>query len=72
MPPYQLAGGTVTIEVMEPYVWLVGAVPSVGFTADVEHAGPEKVEVEFEAAEAKSEFSARWDSGQLVIEADDE
>ena len=72
LPPYQTAGGTVTIEVLDPYVWLVGAVPNVGFTADVEHGGPEKVEVEFEAEDANSEFHARWEAGQLIIDIEDE
>ena len=72
LPPYQLVGGTVTIAVSEPNVWLVGAVPSVGFSADVEYTGPEKVEVEFESADTESRFRAKWEDGRLIVDIDEE
>ncbi len=72
LPPYQLVGGTVTIAVSEPNVWLVGAVPSVGFAADVEYTGPEKVEVEFESADTESKVRAKWEDGKLIVDIDEE
>lgn len=68
LPPYATAGGTVTISVAEPSVWLVAAVPNAGYRADVEKAGPNVVEVEFESEGTEIKFRARWDHGELLVE----
>ncbi len=53
-------------------MWLVGAVPSVGFTTDVENAGPEKVDVEFDSEDAESRFRAYFEGGQLIVDIDED
>ena len=53
-------------------MWLVGAVPSVGFTTDVENAGPEKVEVEFDSEDSEARFKAYFQSGQLIVDIDED
>jgi hypothetical protein len=58
--------------VLAPNVWLVGAVPSVGFTTDVENAGPEKVEVEFDSEGSESKFRAFFEGGQLIVDIDED
>lgn len=69
---HQLVGGQVTISALAPNVTLVGAVPSGGFSAEVEDSGPGEVEVEFESSHHKSTFRARWEDGHLDIDIDEE
>jgi cytoskeletal protein RodZ len=68
---YDLVGGSVTISAVNPNVSLVGAVPNSGFTVKVENAGPNEVKVEFRSESRESEFSAKWDGGELRIRTDD-
>jgi hypothetical protein len=65
-------GGTVTIAVGNGEVWVVSAVANAGFDTDIEHAGPNEVEVKFESNQHKSEFSAKFDNGELEVEKDEE
>ena len=69
---YQLIGGQVTISALQPNVTLVGAVPTAGFSAEVDESGPEEVEVDFESSGHKSSFRARWEDGSLDIDIDEE
>ncbi len=68
---YNLVGGSVTITAASPNVSLVGAVPSSGFTVKVENAGPSEVRVEFDSESWESEFSAKWDDGELRVRTDE-
>lgn len=68
LSPYSLPGGAVTISVLEPNVWLVAAVPASGYRVDIENGGPDEVDVEFDSGDDDSEFRARWENGELLIE----
>ena len=69
---YNMAGGTVTISASEPDVRFVGASPAAGYTIEVEDRGPEQVKVEFDGAGGESEFVAKWESGVLVVDIDED
>jgi hypothetical protein len=68
---YQLIGGQVTISALEPTVELVAAVPSAGFSAEIDEAGPEDVRVDFESSGHRSSFRARWENGELAIQLEE-
>jgi hypothetical protein len=68
---YDLVGGSVTISAVNPDVSLIGAVPNSGFTVKVENAGPNEVKVEFRSESRESEFSAKWEGGELRVRTDD-
>lgn len=53
-------------------VYLEAAVPEPGFTVDVEHNGPETVEVEFKSRSHDSKISAKVHDGKLDIKVDEE
>jgi len=53
-------------------VYLDAAVPEPGFTVDVEHNGPETVEVEFKSKSHDSKLHARVEGGELDIKIDEE
>jgi hypothetical protein len=38
---------------------------------DVEHDGPDEVQVEFRKDELRSEFKAEWSDGELDVEIDE-
>jgi len=63
---YDLVGGTVSVEVGDGTVVLVGASPKSGFSVRVENAGPQRVEVSFENAMHVSHFSGRFSDGSYV------
>lgn len=71
---YELIGGSVSVEFGDGIVRLAGASPKPGFTMDVEHTGPEKVEVEFRNGSHESKFSGKFEDGGFVpsISEDDE
>ena len=60
---YDLVGGTVSVDVGDGTVVLVGASPKSGFSVRVENAGPQRVEVRFENDEHVSQFSGRFSGG---------
>jgi hypothetical protein len=64
----------VSVEFGNGIVRLAGASPKPGFTMDVEHTGPEKVEVEFHNDSHESKFSGRFEDGRFVpsISEDDD
>jgi hypothetical protein len=70
-PPTYLVGGTVTVQVMGNNVTLIAAVPLSGFTADIEKAGPSKVEVKFKSANHESKFKAEISGGVLDIDTEE-
>ena len=49
-------------------VRLESAAPSAGFTMEVDKAGPEEVEVEFDNATSRFEVQIRWEDGILDTE----
>ena len=53
-------------------VYFNGAVAERGFTIDVEHDGPETVEVEFKSESHDSKLTARMHDGELDIKIDEE
>ena len=63
---YDLVGGSVTVEIGANTVGLAGASPKAGFSMDVEHSGPERIEVEFHSEHHESEFSGRFEDGSFV------
>ncbi len=74
-PSYQsfsVIGGTVTLAVANGEVWVVSAVPNVGFIYEAEKSGPPTVEVEFESNTHKSELSAKVENGELKVETEEE
>jgi len=66
-----LVGGTVTVQRSGSSVTLISAVPASGFTADIEKAGPSKVEVEFKSENHESQFQAEVSSGVLEIDTEE-
>ena len=72
---YKLTGGSVTISFSPGTVTYLAAVPSGGFSTEVENTGPDEVRVTFESDDHESEFRAEWEDGELKItkkEKDDE
>ncbi len=53
-------------------VHLEAAVAEPGFTIDLEHNGPEKVEVEFKSESHDSKLTARFNDGELDIRTEEE
>ncbi len=68
---YRLDGGSVTLIHGPGLVRLAGANPAAGYTAEVESAGPDRVEVEFEAASGESKFRADATDGDPAIRIDE-
>ncbi len=62
------AGGTVTVTHSGGDVFLAGATPAVGFTAEVKSEGPQEVRVEFDSEDLEVEVRIRWHDGELVTE----
>lgn len=60
------------MEVGDNTVRLAGASPKAGFSMDVEHSGPEKVEVEFKSENHESHFSGRFEDGVFVPKIEEE
>lgn len=52
-------------------VELQAATPAPGFSVEVDDAGPPRVRVEFESANADVRVEARWDDGSLDIDVND-
>lgn len=69
---YTLTGGTVTLSVGNGEVWVVSAVANAGFDTDIEHAGPNSVEVKFESNNHKSKLKASFDGGELKVDKQEE
>ncbi len=65
-PPYDLIGGSVSVEIGNGAVHLLGAWPKAGFTMEVENSGPEKVEVEFHNDAHESRFSGTFEDDRFV------
>lgn len=53
-------------------VYLEAAVPEPGFSVEVEHNGPESVEVEFTSEAHDSILHAKVEGGELDIDIDEE
>ncbi len=53
-------------------VYLEAAVPEPGFSVEVEHNGPETVEVEFKSKSHDSKLHAEVEGGELDIDIDEE
>ena len=47
------------------------ASPKGGFSTDVEKRGPDEVRVTFESDTHESEFTAKWEGGELRIEKEE-
>lgn len=60
------------LRVSGDHVHLEAAVPESGFTVDVEHNGPERVEVKFKSESHVSKLHAEVHDGELDIEIDEE
>ena len=69
---YKLVGGTVTISASNPDVRFVGASPAAGYSIEVEDLGPNQVKVECDGESGESKFVAKWDSGELLVDIDEE
>lgn len=68
----QLIGGWVQLRINRDNVYLDAAVPEPGFTVDVEHNGPETVEVEFKSESHDSKLHAKVHDGELDIKVEEE
>lgn len=64
-------GGSVVLKYRPGEVVLQTATPAAGFQAEVEDAGPPKVEVEFESESSKVSVHAKWADGELDVETDE-
>lgn len=69
---FQLIGGWVQLRVSGDNVYLAAHVPETGFTVDVEHDGPETVEIEFKSESHDSKLHARVKDGELDVDKDEE
>lgn len=70
---YQSLGGSVTVEIGDGTLTLLGAVPNSGFVATEEDRGdPTKVTVEFKSADHHSSIEVKFDSGKVVSEIEEE
>ena len=68
----KLVGGTVTVQQSGNSVTLISAVPISGFTADIEKAGPSKVEVKFKSSSHESKYQAEIRNGVLDIQIEED
>lgn len=68
--PFSFAsdGGTVTITCTGDDISLSGAIPGMGFTAEIESAGPGEVRVEFVAGETEVEVRVECEAGIPEVE----
>lgn len=66
-----LEGGWVRIGFRPDEVYLDGAGANPGFIVDVEHSGPEQVEVDFKADHHESDFQAKWEDEGLRVEIEE-
>lgn len=69
---YQLKGGSVVIEFVPGRVTLRSASPKAGWSMEVKNRGPDEVRVEFESPSGDSDLRARWSSGRLVVDIDED
>jgi hypothetical protein len=65
-------GGTVTVSYANGQVYLQGASPAIGFSAEVKDQGPDEVRVEFRSEGLKVDVRARWEAGGLVTSVSEE
>lgn len=49
-------------------VFLVGASPAIGYSAEIEDSGPDKVRVDFEAEDDEVSVRVEWKDGELDIQ----
>lgn len=66
------AGGTVTVSYQNGNVYLIGATPALGFSAEVHEQGPAEVRVEFSSETLGFDVRARWKDGALSISVSQE
>ncbi|MEA2002845.1 MAG: hypothetical protein U9N84_13305 [Actinomycetota bacterium] len=69
---YDLIGGTVILAAGDGEVNLVSATPRSGFRVDLEHTGPEEVEIKFESNDHTSKLDAKWEDGELRVKIKEE
>lgn len=50
---------------------LAAATPALGFSMEIDDAGPQRVRVEFESDEVKFSIRAEWKDGRLEVEIQD-
>ena len=68
---YSVTGGTVSIEVFNDRIVLLGAVPASGWSVEEVEQSSDRIEIEFKADEDESKFKAELGSGgQLNIETE--
>lgn len=65
-------GGWVRLRVVGNDVFLKGAVPSPGYSLEVEKDGPDSVVVEFENGSQESKLHAEVSDGELRVETEEE
>jgi len=65
------AGGTVTVTYSNGNVFLTGATPALGFSMEIEDAGPDKVRVDFDSGDDEISVRIEWKDGRLDIEIKD-
>jgi hypothetical protein len=65
-------GGWVNLRIEGDNVYFNGATAEPGFTIDLEHDGPEKVEIEFRSDSHDSKLTARVHDGELDIRTEEE
>ena len=64
-------GGSVVVRYRSSEVELQAATPAPGFGVEVEDSGPDRVRVDFEAAEANARIEVRWKDGDLEVVIDE-
>jgi hypothetical protein len=70
---YTIKGGTVSIEVFDDHLTLLGAVPAAGYRVEEKSSSPQKIEIEFRTGEHESRFIAALEDDGLRVstEADE-
>ncbi|MDQ3500874.1 MAG: hypothetical protein M3488_07880 [Actinomycetota bacterium] len=63
-------GGSIIVSYRPEEVRLESVVPQAGFAYEINDDGPDRVEVEFEAGDAKYRLRAEWTSDGFVTEVE--
>lgn len=60
--------GTVSVSFAGREVHFRGASPTIGWSVEVDHFGPDEVDVKFERDEESVEVQVEWEDGELQVE----
>ncbi len=63
-------GGNVTVRVTPGAITLVSVDPAMGFSTEIDKAGPPEVRVELIGADVEVEVRVEWENGRVQVDID--